>query len=477
MAGDLRPEDVGGVDAEFGRRAQSLVWLWSFGGDTFVDRCRNGSEIQRANEMRFQGWMRLGASCVLTLVVVAGCRGTRLPVLDRTAVGIVYDTAHEADLRSGKVAKVAAEAWAPYVDTLAEPAAIVRWNEGVSTWEVFFATNRDASEAGDDSRARFGNRPVRVPLYGRAEVTLPKRSRGVDAATESSSRGLLRGPRSDSPDVSEKFVRFDDVRVQPAADFLAGVNSQLARSRQKDLLIFVHGFNVDFDSAVMRAAQVCLDVPFNGAVVAYAWPSQGGVRNYRGDEPINRDSVEPFTEFLSTLLDGVSEEARVSILVHSMGNRIVMQGINRLPQERRLDQVMQCAPDVGLADFEAWAPGVVARSNRVTLYASENDSALIASKSLHAEQRAGDAHPPVLVSGVETIDCSTVDYTSFLGHSYYGANRQVLGDLFLLLKEGRGAAERPHLKLESSRGRDYWVFHGNAPNILVTWHFEEDASR
>ena len=70
--------------------------------------------------MPFQGWMRLGGSCAVVLAVVAGCRGTRMPVLDRTPAGIVYDTAHEADLRSGKIPALAAEAWGRYVDTLAE---------------------------------------------------------------------------------------------------------------------------------------------------------------------------------------------------------------------------------------------------------------------------------------------------------------------------------------------------------------------
>ncbi len=183
--------------------------------------------------------------------------------------------------------------------------------------------------------------------------------------------------------------------------------------------------------------------------------------------------MAPFAEFLKTTISGVPAGTRVSILVHSMGNRIVMQGINQLDAESRLAHVVLCAPDVGLTDFRAWAPGVVSRAERVTLYASENDAALIASKSLHAEQRAGDAHPPVIIDGIETVDCSTVDYTSFLGHSYYGANRQVLGDLFLLLKENRPASRRPHLSEETARGSSFWVFTGNAPNILVTWHFEE----
>jgi len=420
-------------------------------------------------------WIRLGGSCAVVLAVVAGCRGTRLPVLDRTAVGIVYDTAHEADLRSGKTPAIAAEAWGRYVDTLAEPAAIVDWREGVSTWEVFFATNRGRALGSPDTRAEFGNQVSRSPLYGRAEVTLPRRGRGIDPPS-AAGRSRLMPVSFSKPKTADEIVQFGSVEVQEPGSFLEGVNEQLARSRQKDLLLFVHGFNVDFNSAVVRAAQVALDVPFNGAVVAYAWPSQGGVKNYRADEPVNQASVGPFADFLQRLLDGVPPETRVSILVHSMGNRIVMQGINRLSAGARLGHVVLCAPDVGLSDFEAWAPGVAGRSERVTLYASENDSALIASKSLHAEQRAGDAHPPVLVAGVETVDCSTIDYTSFLGHSYYGANRQVLGDLFLLLKENRPAIERPHLSKQTNAGHDFWVFSGNSPNILVTWHFEEDAA-
>ncbi len=425
--------------------------------------------------MPYQGWTRLGAGCAVLLAVVVGCRGTRPPVLDHTAVGIVYDTAQEQHLRSGRALPLLEQAWAPYVDTLAEPAAIVGWNEGVSTWEVFFATNRGAQKGASTGRAAFGNDVLAEPLYGRAAVTLPKRGRGVDPAM-SRKAGLL--PVSFRRPAPEEVVQFESVAISESDAFLDGVNAQLERSRQNDLLVFVHGFNVDFDSAIMRAAQVALDVPFNGAVVAYAWPSQGGVANYRSDEPINQRSVEPFGQFLHTLTAGVPEGTRISILVHSMGNRIVMQGIQRLPDEDALDHVILCAPDVGLSDFHAWAPGVASRCRRVTLYASENDAALIASRSLHAEQRAGDAHPPVLAAGVETVDCSTVDYTSFLGHSYYGANRQVLGDLFLLLKEGKGAAQRPHLSKETAPGGDYWVFSGNSPNILVTWHFDEaDAAK
>jgi len=139
---------------------------------------------------------------------------------------------------------------------------------------------------------------------------------------------------------------------------------------------------------------------------------------YSDDEPINKASVEPFTQFLSTLRDGVPKKTRIHILVHSMGNRIVMESLNALPEpvdQKPFSHVVLCAPDFGRSDFIQWAPGVVAQSDRVTLYVTASDSALIVSKGLHAEKRAGDAVIPLVVEGIETIDCSRIDQ-SLMGH-------------------------------------------------------------
>ncbi len=263
----------------------------------------------------------------------------------------------------------------------------------------------------------------------------------------------------------------------PYEKFFYGVGDQVQRSRQHDLLLFVHGFNVDFDSAVISAAQLAWHMPFNGAVVTYCWPTQGGIRNYSADEPINRAAVAPFTEFLESLFSELPEETRITIVVHSMGNRIVMDALSRMPPPsgaKPIAQVALCAPDVGREDFRRWAPGVLAQSERVALYSNASDTALIASKGLHAESRAGDAWDPVIVPGIEIVDCSRVDL-SFMGHSYFGENRDVLSDLFMLVKEQRPADKRPHLeRRETETGAEYWAFQRSAPAIYCTWHFDDE---
>lgn len=419
----------------------------------------------------------LVCAVILALLFLAGgCREPKAIVVETPGHGFHYDTAYEELLNSGKSSPLVEGAWRRYVETLDEPVAITRWQDCVSTWEVFYATNRGLipTTAGS-TQARYGNEVLRTPRFGRAEITLPPQQRGSDPRRSPASTPAAANY------AETQTVCFDSVREASPEEFAAGVQQQVLRSRQRDLLVFVHGFNVDFESAVIRTAQIALDMPFNGAVVAYCWPSQGGVFNYRADEPINAASVQPFTEFLSTLIQAVPPDTKINIAVHSMGSRIVLQALGQLPNaeagRKPIANLVLCAPDVGLRDFQTWAPAAVACSERVTLYASSSDSALILSKGLHAEPRAGDAHPPLVLAGVETIDCTAIDF-NLMGHSYYGSNTDVLSDLFAVVKEHTPANQRPHLSRRPlGPGQHYWEYTRHAPRMLWTWHFDDTLQR
>ena len=423
----------------------------------------------------------LPASAATLFVLVAlglGCRSPKLPILEQQNLGVIYDTAMEEEIRSGKAHQLVLDTYGPYVDTLAEPVAVVSWQEQIVAWEVFAATNRGWYEDPGDPVA--ANRVLDETQYGRCLVDVPKRQRGKEVQPESSRTGIkLASDSSQSASGSDPVsVAHVESTFLTKDEYFEGVNQQLARSRQHDLLLFVHGFNVSFEAAVTRAAQLAFDIPFNGAVCAYCWPTQGGVSNYSSDEPINQASVQPFLTYLKALRRAVPADTRIQSVVHSMGNRIVMEALDRLPtprDEKPFSQLVLCAPDVGLGDFQKWAPGVVEQVDRVTLYASNGDSALIASKGLHAETRAGDAEDPVITPGIETIDCSRLD-TGFMGHSYYGSNEQMLTDLFMLLKEDKSADQRPHLKLKRAGQGEYWEFAGTAGRLFYNWHFDEPTT-
>ena len=413
------------------------------------------------------------AGCLLGLLAAAGCDDSRPVIYDNPTPSVLYDTNYEQWLNSDKSSPLIEGAWREYVETLDEPVAIVNWQDGVSTWEVFFATNRGlAGGTSDASQQRFGNEYLAAPQFGVSQITLPRRHRGRDPQRAAEGSPQTAGPR--------ETVYFEQVRSLPWEQAAAGLRQQIELSRQKDLLLFVHGFNVDFESALIRTAQMAFDMPFNGAVIAYSWPSQASVHSYRDDERFNLASVAPFAEFLQRLVADVPAGTRINIVTHSMGNRIVMQAIGQLPPPaagKPLAHVALCAPDVGVDDFHEWAPGVLAQSERVTLYTSKGDAALVYSQGLHDVQRAGYASPPVIVPGIETIDCSAIDL-DFLGHSYYGSNVDVLADLFAALKERRTAGERYYLTRRAlPSGQHYWHYNAHAPRMLWTWNFGEGKVR
>ncbi len=420
------------------------------------------------------------------VMFMCGCRAPSAPVFSRQPLVIMYDSAEEAALRSGKPFRFGLDGMDRYVDTLAEPVAVTAWQHDKCVWDVFVATNRAVFESTDDPMA--ANRVLEEVHYGLCEVTLPRNDVGLkmeqeeahrkSALLESASVSKSTTASTTSTDTTGASASSMLARSLDESSFLNGVSEQVQHSRQKDLLVFVHGFNVSFDSAVTRTAELALKIPFNGAIVTYCWPTQGGALRYSADEPINKASVEPFTQFLATLRYGVPKDTRIHILVHSMGNRIVMESLNTLPKptdQKPFSHVVLCAPDVGRSDFIQWAPGVVAQSDRVTLYVNASDSALIVSKGLHAEKRAGDAVIPLVVEGVETIDCSRLDQ-SLMGHSYYVDNRDVTTDLFMLLKENLLPSQRTFLERKKSSDGDYWQFAGHAPTIMCTWHFDEKIS-
>ena len=408
--------------------------------------------------------------CVLVgTLVMWSCRVPDSPVLKDKSIGVIYDTAMEEEIRSGKAHALVMTSLASYVDTLAEAVAVIDWSDESSRWAIFVATNRGWFESPGDPEAE--NRILDEPQYGMCQVTLPRHRKGEEFQVKKS-RSKVSLASASSGDALTATV---DSEPLNEGQFLAGISELVDRSRQKDLLLFVHGFNVSFESAVARTAQLALDIPFNGAAVSYCWPTQGSVMKYNSDEPVNKASVAPFTQFLTALREGIPAETRIHIVVHSMGNRIVMESLSQMPEpeeDKPFTNVVLCAPDVGKSDFEKWAPGVMAQSERVTLYSNMSDSALIASKGLHSEARAGDAWKPVLIDGIETVDCSRVDLT-FMGHSYFGSNTDVLGDLFMLVKEDRPASKRPHLDRKKQGKRAYWQFARTAPTIIYTWHFDE----
>ena len=245
--------------------------------------------------------------------------------------------------------------------------------------------------------------------------------------------------------------------------FMDDLRETISTSQGEEAFVFVHGYNVTFENAARRTAQLAYDLDFKGAPIFYSWPSQGNLLKYTVDEENVNWSVPHLKQFLRLIAEQ-SNAKRVHLIAHSMGNRALTSALKEMSYTDAkngpiFNEVILTAPDVDADTFRRdLAPRIIKTAQRVTLYASSNDEALIASKKVHGSPRAGESgEAVVVVPGIDTIDVSQLD-TSLLGHSYYGSNDTVLVDMAQLLLESKPPTLRSRLHAMTLNGLSYWAF-------------------
>ncbi|WON73531.1 alpha/beta hydrolase [Nitrosospira sp. Is2] len=262
-----------------------------------------------------------------------------------------------------------------------------------------------------------------------------------------------------------KHVMLQSVTVQPKKEFYSNVAARIKASRGKKAFVFVHGYNVRFEDAARRTAQIAYDLGFDGAPIFYSWPSLGlpTPLGYTKDGQTMEWSQKNLRNFLQEFFAN-SDAQDVYLIAHSMGNRALTQAITAMLTEKpylkeRLREIILTAPDIDAEVFRRdIAPAFAVWGRPVTLYASSNDLALMMSKKVNGYPRAGDSGRGLVIApGIETIDATNTD-TSFIGHSYYAERRSILADMFYVIMEGRRADDRFGLEKIKTRRGPYWIF-------------------
>ncbi len=326
-------------------------------------------------------------------------------------------------------------------------------------WTLFAGMHQPAPAAADESpaaaRTAYGNQRGTME-YGICEVSIP-RSHKV---------GHLEAPsifRLDFRESPERHVVLMGVEPLESERFFESLKGRVAQSDSRSAFVFVHGFNVTFEDAARRTAQIAYDLRFDGAPILFSWPSQGGLFKYTIDETNVMWTVPHLREFLTQVAERTGAR-RIHLVAHSMGNRALtsaLRDLSFLPEAKRprFNEVVLTAPDIDAEVFRKdIAPYIVQTADRVTLYASSNDTALAYSKTVHGYPRAGDSGRELLVMpGMETVDVSEVD-TSLLGHNYYGSNETVLADLIEVLQRSMPPQQRRWLRPARVGALEYWVF-------------------
>lgn len=320
--------------------------------------------------------------------------------------------------------------------------------------KVYYATDRqDTGNELLSERFLSGRGEV---SYGSCNVSIPRDHRLGEVERPS----VLRFQFRENP---EKHVALLTIEQYDEDEFFERVSAKAGAQDSADAVVFVHGYNVTFEAAARRTAQMSYDIGFTGAPIFYSWPSKGGLSGYGADETMIEWATPNIKQFLKDVALR-TEAKKIHLIAHSMGNRGLTAALTQLVDEGETEvlskfrEIILTAPDIDADIFKRDILPKITPGRRVTLYASAKDRALIASKKVHAFPRAGDAGESlIIVDGLDTVDATEVT-TGFLGHSYFAENESVMADIFYLLHKRLPANRRVSLQqVTDDRGTHFRV--------------------
>ena len=301
--------------------------------------------------------------------------------------------------------------------------------------EIFVATTREVSA---EPVYFSGERGPKL-AFARLDFTVPR----------SHKPGELELPDSGPSDPARHFT-VTAVKRLDLAPVVADVRREILKrpASQRDVLVFVHGFNTNFADAAFRFAQIVHDSGFKGVPVLFTWPSRGQLLAY----PYDRESAFYSRDFLETNLRAIARDlgtTRMDVLAHSMGTLLTMEAVRQASIRGdgtfggKLRDVILAAPDVDLDVFKTQMREI---KRPVTVFVAADDRALDFSRRFAGDKtRLGaisakdkDIIAELEKLGARIIDLSEVASGDPLNHSKFASSPKVVQMIGQRLKEDGG---------------------------------------
>ena len=293
------------------------------------------------------------------------------------------------------------------------------------TLDVLIVTNRKAkTNAFGCGEEQFGIESGSALQFGLCKVNVPRNhaTGAIDLA-------------KDSRQSSNDYFKIMEAKNLQQSDLISVI-----KKSGRTPLVFVHGFNVRYQEAVLRASQIAFDLKYQGPIILFTWPAGSGDgffegtllnKTYESNLTNAKASITLFKDFLINLQD---KGIKVNLAVHSMGHQVVLPALKQLSETDSdkifINQLILNAPDFDANEFKSLVKNIKSVSNKVTLYCSYNDKAMFASKTLNKGDRLGAC---AFFEDIDVINVSSIDDPTLgLGHGYY-SSRPILSDVFQTL--------------------------------------------
>lgn len=187
------------------------------------------------------------------------------------------------------------------------------------------------------------------------------------------------------PDAQTDFVAVETATFRDAAGFRSAI-ARSDQTGQKEILLFVHGYNVNNAEAVYQLAQVRHDFDVPVPTVLFSWPSAAKAAGYLYD----RDSALIARDALEQVIVDLARGGRqkITLLGHSMGNLLIMETLRQIEISGRLrikdtiGGLFMISPDIDGELFTTQAKRIRTLPDPSVIFVSDQDIALRISAAL-----------------------------------------------------------------------------------------------
>jgi esterase/lipase superfamily enzyme len=348
---------------------------------------------------------------------------------------------------------------------------------------ILFATDR-APATKEDAELYYRNDRGQVLRLGLAEIQFGKKEFRWEFARQIS---MLKSRSTEFPvkisNVEEwgimgssvpywfdmSLISGDEMPPDVTDQFAEAINEQLAVSKKKHVYIYVHGYKVPYENPVLVSAELWHFLGYDGAFIAYAWPSTPSKFAYIKDSDTSAGYARNLRILLEFIAQNTDAEA-INVIGFSNGTRLVTRAMEQLAllhhgqtadeifEQLHLRNVILIGSDLDRGVFGSYmADGLLNVSKHLSIYLSQHDKALGFAQFLTRRERlgqlwggnGGEMHPlarQALIKYREQISFINVTDAEGAntgnGHGYFLSSPWASSDILMSIYYGLSAEER-----------------------------------
>lgn len=271
---------------------------------------------------------------------------------------------------------------------------VVKPAQGTLQQTILVVTTREPDKLGNNG---FTSERSQEPTYLRVVVSVPPGHKP----------GTIEWPRG-MPNAASSFAVIES-KVISHEQFVG------MAAANRSALVFVHGYNNNFQESLFRLVQISADAGVRSTPVLFAWPSRANFTSYLADRDSSNFSRD---ELVQTLEDLGTGKVETTILAHSMGSWLTVEALRQLRLQSstraldQIDQVILAAPDIDIDVFRKQLKVVGKLEKPIIVLSTQDDLALATSRWLagaSAKVGALDIDDPRTIALAEERNLQIID--------------------------------------------------------------------